>query len=76
MRKITMAALLLAALTATAFAQQQDRYSAEDQAKARDAAALDKQYKTILELTNKQQASGKVDPWRNMRASDKPNQNR
>jgi hypothetical protein len=77
MRKITLAALLLTALTATAFAQQQreDPYAAEEQSKAREAAILDKKYKTILELTDKQ-SSGKVDPWRNMRGGDKPKQNR
>ncbi len=76
MRKITIAALLLAALTATAFAQQkEDRYADEDRAKAREAAIIDKQYKTILELTDKP-ASTKVDPWRNMRGADKAKPNR
>jgi hypothetical protein len=75
MRKIITAAFLLAALTATAFAQKADPYAAEDRAKEREAAVVDKQYKTILELTDKQ-ASGKFDPWRNMRASDKAKQNR
>ena len=68
MRKITIAALLLAGLAGTAYAQQQkeDPYAAEDAAKARDAATLDKQYKTILELTDKS-TPVKVDPWQNMR---------
>lgn len=69
MRKIVIAALLLAGLGGTAYAQQkkEDPYAAEDAAKARDAAILDKKYKTILELTDKQTEVTKVDPWHNMR---------
>jgi len=66
-----IAALLLAGFAGTALAQKQqkeDPYAAEDAAKARDAAIVDKQYKTILELTDKP-ADTKVDPWRNMRGS-------
>jgi hypothetical protein len=72
MRKITIAALLLAGLAGTAYAQkqqQEDPYAAEDAAKARDAAILDKKYKTILELTDKSTAPVKVDPWHNMRGA-------
>jgi len=69
MRKITIAAVLLAALGGTAYAQQQkeDPYAEADAAKARDAAILDKKYKTILELTDKSSAPVKVDPWQKMR---------
>jgi hypothetical protein len=69
MRKITIAAVLLVALGGTAYAQQQkeDPYAAEDAAKARDAAILDKKYKTILELTDKSSAPVKIDPWQKMR---------
>jgi hypothetical protein len=66
MRKITIAALLLAAFATPLHAQQQA--DPEDEAKKRDAAALDKQYKTILELTDKPEPV-KVDPWRNMRGN-------
>jgi hypothetical protein len=66
MRKITIAALFLVALGGTAFAQS--KYDAEDAAKKRDAAVLDKQYKTILELTDKP-TEVKVDPWHNMRSA-------
>jgi len=68
MRKITIAALLLAGLAIPVHAQQQKPPDPEDVAKARDAAALDKKYKTILKLTDKP-TDVKVDPWRNMRAS-------
>jgi hypothetical protein len=71
MRKMTIAAVLLVGLAGTAYAQQQqkeDPHAAEDAAKARDAAALDKQYKTILELTDTA-TPVKVDPWQNMRSS-------
>jgi hypothetical protein len=71
MRKITLAVLLLAGLAGTAYAQQgkEDPYAAQDAAKARSAAALDKQYQMILQLTDKG-TTVKVDPWRNMRGTD------
>ena len=71
MRKITIAAVLLVGLAATAYAQQQQqpKVDPEEIAKQRDAAALDKQYKTILELTDKSSAPVKVDPWQNMRGA-------
>jgi hypothetical protein len=72
MRKITIVAMLLAGLAGTAYAQKQqkeDPYAAEDAAKARDAAILDKKYKTILELTDKPSVPVKVDPWQKMRGS-------
>lgn len=68
MRTFIFAALFLACLAGTAYAQQQD---AEDAAKAREAAEIDKKYKAILELTDKGTTT-KVDPWRNMRATDSP----
>jgi len=67
MRKITIAAVLLLGLAGTAYAQQQKKEDPEEAAKARDAAALDKQYKAILELTDKSSGPVKVDPWQNMR---------
>jgi hypothetical protein len=68
MRKIAIAAVLLVGLAGTAYAQkQQPKVDPEEVAKARDAAALDKQYKAILELTDKSSGPVKVDPWQNMR---------
>ena len=70
MRKITIAAVLLLGLAGTAYAQQQQqKVDPEEAAKARDAAALDKQYKAILELTDKPSGPVKVDPWQNMRGA-------
>ena len=71
MRKITIAAVLLLGLAGTAYAQQQQQQKVdpEEAAKARDAAALDKQYKAILELTDKPSGPVKVDPWQNMRGA-------
>jgi hypothetical protein len=69
MRKITIAAVLLVGLAGTAYAQRQQKVDPEEVAKARDAAALDKQYKAILELTDKSSGPVKVDPWHNMRGS-------
>ena len=67
MRKITIAAVLLVGLAGTAYAQQKDDpYAAEDAAKARDAAILDKKYKAILKLTDKP-TQVKIDPWQKMR---------
>lgn len=70
MRKITIAIALFAALAGTAYAQQQqeDPYAAEDAAKARDAAILDKKYKTILKLSDTP-TQVKVDPWQKMRGA-------
>ena len=68
MRKITIAALVLAGLAVPVHAQQQKPDDPETIAKKRDAAALDKQYKTILELTDTA-TPVKVDPWQNMRSS-------
>jgi hypothetical protein len=68
MRKIMIAAVLLAGLAGTAYAQQGQQEDPEEAAKKRDAAKLDKQYKTILELTDKP-TEVKSDPWRNMRGS-------
>ncbi len=67
MRKIAIAAVLLLGVAGTASAQRQQKVDPEDAAKARDAAALDKQYKAILELTEKSSGPVKVDPWQNMR---------
>jgi hypothetical protein len=72
MRKITIAVagLLLASLTGVAYAQQKDDpYAAQHAAKAREAAAIDRQYRTILQLTDRP-TDVKVDPWRNMRGTD------
>jgi hypothetical protein len=70
MRKITIvvSVLLLAGLAGSAYAQSKgdSDYDLQREAKARDAATLDKQYRTILELTDKP-TDVKVDPWRNMR---------
>jgi hypothetical protein len=67
MRKIAVAAIVLAGMTLPAYAQQ-GRYDAEDAAKKRDAERLDKQYKTILQLTDKATPT-KTDPWQNMRGT-------
>jgi hypothetical protein len=73
MRKFTIAAvgLVLASLAGAAYAQQDkdDPYAAQHAAKAREAAAIDKQYRTILQLTDRP-TDIKVDPWRNMRGTD------
>jgi hypothetical protein len=71
MRKIVFAALFLACMAGTAYAQQQQQQDPEDMAKARDAAEIDKKYKAILELTDKGTTT-KVDPWRNMRGTSSP----
>jgi hypothetical protein len=70
MRKITIAALLLMALAGTAYAQQgkDDPYAAKHAQQAREAAQLDKEYRTVLKLTDKPTQT-RVDPWANMRSS-------
>lgn len=67
MKKIAVAAIMLMGLAMPASAQQ-GKYDAQDAAKKREAEALDKQYKTILELTDKT-APAKVDPWEKMRGA-------
>lgn len=65
MKKIAVAAIVLMSLAAPAHAQQ-GKYDAQDEAKKREAERLDKQYKTILQLTDKA-TPVKTDPWQNMR---------
>jgi hypothetical protein len=67
MRKIAVAAIVLAGLALPAYAQE-GKYDAQDASKKREAEALDKQYKTILQLTDKT-APAKIDPWQNMRGA-------
>lgn len=67
MKKIAVAAVVLIALAVPASAQQ-GKFDAQDEAKKREAERLDKQYKAILQLTDKATPT-KTDPWQNMRGA-------
>jgi hypothetical protein len=71
MRKLFASAIVLAILTSPAFAQQKQ----EDEPlvilerdKQRQAEALDKQYKRMMDRSRKDTETPKTDPWSNMRA--------
>lgn len=77
MRKLTIGAIVLALLTGPAFAQGGPKQhqgnpsrDAEDAAKAKNADAIDQQYRSALDRTRKETTPVKNDPWSTMRAPD------
>ena len=75
MKRFTIAAIVLGLLAGPAFAQpkahQGGGSGAEvDEAKAKEAEGIDRQYRSTLERTRKEAAPVRTDPWSNMRATD------
>ena len=71
MRKLFASAIVLAILTSPAFAQQKkedEPLVILERDKQRQAEALDKQYKRIIDRSRKDTETPKTDPWSNMRA--------
>ena len=72
MRKLLASAIVLAILTCPAFAQQQKKDDEPlmilERDKERQAEALDKQYKRMIDRSRKDTETPKTDPWSNMRA--------
>ena len=73
MARYIVAILLLVNLVGPAFAQSKQPDSLlelEDQEKKRDAAGVDKQYKSTLKNTDKTATPARTDPWQNMRGAN------
>ena len=73
MKRFTIAAIVLGLLAGPAFAQGKGQKSGSgqevDEAKAKEAEAIDRQYKSTLERTRKDVAPVHTDPWSNMRGA-------
>jgi hypothetical protein len=71
MRKILASAVILAILSLPAFAQQQKKEDEPlailEREKQKQAEALDKQYKRMMDRSRKDTETPKTDPWSNMR---------
>lgn len=74
MKRFTIAAIVLGLLAGPAFAQPKSQRGGSgqevDEAKAKDAEAVDRQYKSTLERTRKDAAPVRTDPWSSMRGAD------
>ena len=71
MRKLFASAIVLAILTSPASAQQKkedEPLAILERDKQRQAEALDKQYKRMMDRSRKDTETPKTDPWSNMRA--------
>ena len=72
MRKLLASAVILAILSSPAFAQLQQKKEDDplmvlEKEKQKQAEALDKQYKRMMERSRKDMETPKTDPWSNMR---------
>jgi hypothetical protein len=72
MRKLLASAVILAILSSPAFAQLQPKKEDDplvimDKEKQKQAEALDKQYKRMMDRSRKDAETPKTDPWSNMR---------
>ena len=72
MRKLLASAVILAILSSPSFAQMETKKENEplvimEKEKQKQAEALDKQYKRMMERSRKDMETPKTDPWSNMR---------
>jgi hypothetical protein len=69
MRKLLSSAVILAILSLPAFAQKKDDepLAILEREKQKQAEALDKQYKRMMDRSRKDTETPKTDPWSNMR---------
>jgi len=69
MRKLLSSAVILAILSSPASAQKKEDEPLEilERDKQRQAEALDKQYKRMMDRSRKEAEKPKTDPWSNMR---------
>ncbi|HEY6381731.1 MAG TPA: hypothetical protein VIY07_07985, partial [Pseudolabrys sp.] len=72
MRKLLASAVILAILSSPAFAQLQPKKEDDplvilEKEKQKQAEALDKQYKRMMDRSRKDAETPKSDPWSNMR---------
>ena len=75
MRRLALGAILLAMLAGPVYAQQpsmedKDPIVLDREQKKKDAADIDKRYKSTLEKTNQGIAPVRSDPWSTMRGPD------
>jgi len=73
MKRLIAATVVLASLPGFAFAQgkkDDSPMSIEEQQKKKDAAEIDKRYKSTLDKTRQETTAVKTDPWSNMRGAD------
>lgn len=75
MKRFTIAAIVLGLLAGAAFAQPKAHKGGGsgqevDEAKAKEAEGIDRQYKSTLQRTRKDAAPVRTDPWSNMRGAD------
>ncbi len=73
MKRLIAATVALAVLTGPVIAQQpksDDPIALEQEQKKKDAADVDRQYKSTLEKTRQETKEIRTDPWSNMRGSD------
>jgi hypothetical protein len=68
MRKLLSSVVILAILSSSAFAQKKEEpLEILERDKQRQAEALDKQYKRMMDRSRKDAETPKTDPWSNMR---------
>ncbi|MFN3656870.1 MAG: hypothetical protein ACK4UO_06420 [Pseudolabrys sp.] len=74
MRRFFTSFIIVALLGTTAYAQKRGPKppDPEEMQKKREAEAIDREYKSTLERTQKQGAPARTDPWANMRGTDNP----
>ena len=74
MKRLIAATVVLAALTGVVFAQEpkeDEPLVLEQKQKKKDAEAIDRQYKSTLDKTNRNAVETRpADPWQNMRGTD------
>jgi hypothetical protein len=72
------AGFLTGCLAGPAYAQKQPDKTPmqmDNEIKQKDAEAVDRQYKSTLQKTNRDVVETRVDPWQNMRGTDDPKTN-
>jgi hypothetical protein len=75
MRRVIIGLVALAVLAPPAFAQYRGgakEPTPEEIEKKREVETLERQYKSTLERTNRQDAPARTDPWANMRGTSNP----
>lgn len=73
MKRLIAATLVFAVFTGPVFAQQSrddDPVIMQDKKKQKDAADIDKQYKSTLDNTRQTTTEPRTDPWQDMRGTD------
>lgn len=73
MRRVIIGLFAVAVMAPPAFAQNRGKPpTPEEIEKKRETENLDRQYKSMLERTSKQDGPVRIDPWANMRGTNNP----